>query len=47
MCPGRDLAFQNVWILAASVLWAFELVGEEDEGTSLVDEDLFQFGLIK
>ncbi|KIO24838.1 hypothetical protein M407DRAFT_39782, partial [Tulasnella calospora MUT 4182] len=25
VCPGKDLAFQEVWIFAASILWAFEL----------------------
>ncbi|KIO27631.1 hypothetical protein M407DRAFT_73022 [Tulasnella calospora MUT 4182] len=26
LCPGKELAFQEVWILAASILWAFEIV---------------------
>ncbi|KIO33205.1 hypothetical protein M407DRAFT_18058 [Tulasnella calospora MUT 4182] len=45
ICPGKDLAFQEVWILAASVLWAFDIVGVEDELASLADEDRFSFGM--
>lgn len=47
ICPGKDLAFQDIWILAASVLWAFKLVGGEDSTAPLTDEDLFSFGFIK
>ncbi|KAG8930436.1 hypothetical protein FRC01_002768 [Tulasnella sp. 417] len=43
ICPGKDLAFQEVWILAASVLWAFNVVGVEDELASLADSDRFSF----
>ncbi|KIO27615.1 hypothetical protein M407DRAFT_62840, partial [Tulasnella calospora MUT 4182] len=25
ICPGKDLAFHDIWILAVSVLWAFKL----------------------
>lgn len=46
ICPGRDLAFQNVWILAASLLWAFKLVGVEEKVVSSPEVDLFSFGLI-
>ncbi|KIO27630.1 hypothetical protein M407DRAFT_23195 [Tulasnella calospora MUT 4182] len=44
LCPGKDLTFQEVWILAASVLWAFNLVGVEDEPASVEDVDRFTFG---
>ncbi|KAG8913796.1 hypothetical protein FRC01_004377 [Tulasnella sp. 417] len=47
ICPGKDLAFQDIWILAASVLWAFELLGVEGEAAQLADEDRFLFGFIK
>lgn len=47
ICPGKDLAFAKVWILAASVLWAFEIVGVDDSLKSLADVDRFSFGLIK
>lgn len=47
ICPGKDLAFQALWILATSVLWAFDLVGVEDDPTLLADADRFSFGLIK
>ncbi|KAG8930433.1 hypothetical protein FRC01_002765 [Tulasnella sp. 417] len=47
ICPGKDLAFQNVWILAASLLWASDLVGAEDKLASLPDVDRFSFGLVK
>ncbi|KIO27708.1 hypothetical protein M407DRAFT_23023 [Tulasnella calospora MUT 4182] len=46
ICPGKDLAFQNVWILAASVLWAFNIVGGEGRPASLADVDLFSFGSV-
>lgn len=41
-CPGKDLAFQQVWIMVASILWAFRLVGDDD--LSLV-EDANRFSL--
>ncbi|KAG8901310.1 hypothetical protein FRC00_007957, partial [Tulasnella sp. 408] len=44
ICPGKDLAFQEVWILAASILWAFKIVGEEDVLACLADVDRFTFG---
>lgn len=47
ICPGKDLAFHDIWILAASVLWAFKVVGKEDDPARLVDEDLFSFDFIK
>ncbi|KAG8912211.1 hypothetical protein FRC01_005222 [Tulasnella sp. 417] len=46
ICPGKDLALQNFWILAASVLWAFNLVGEGEDPRSLPDADRFSVGLI-
>ncbi|KIO15771.1 hypothetical protein M407DRAFT_34636 [Tulasnella calospora MUT 4182] len=47
ICPGKDLAFQEVWILAASVLWAFDIVGVEDDLATLPDVDRFSFGMAK
>ncbi|KAG8909201.1 hypothetical protein FRC01_007085, partial [Tulasnella sp. 417] len=46
ICPGKDLAYQNIWIMAASILWAFEIVVEDKGRASLPHEDLFSFGLI-
>ncbi|KIO27629.1 hypothetical protein M407DRAFT_23194 [Tulasnella calospora MUT 4182] len=45
LCPGQDLALQKVWILVASVLWAFNIVGTEDEPAPLADVDRFSFGM--
>ncbi|KAG8930434.1 hypothetical protein FRC01_002766 [Tulasnella sp. 417] len=46
-CPGKELGFQEVWILAASIFWAFDVVGLEDDPASLKDEDIFLFGMVK
>lgn len=46
ICPGQDLAFQNVWTLVASILWAFKLVGVNEEPVPLAEEDLFSFAIV-
>ncbi|KAG8930435.1 hypothetical protein FRC01_002767 [Tulasnella sp. 417] len=45
LCPGQDLAFAKVWILVASTLWAFNVVGTEDESKPFSDVDQFTFGM--
>ncbi|KIO27617.1 hypothetical protein M407DRAFT_23179 [Tulasnella calospora MUT 4182] len=42
ICAWKELAFQFVWIMAASILWAFQLVGEEEDRLSSA-EDLSRF----
>ncbi|KAG8962327.1 hypothetical protein FRC00_009737, partial [Tulasnella sp. 408] len=46
ICPGKDLAFQNTWTLIASIIWAFKLVGVDDEPVPSAEEDLFTFGIV-
>ncbi|KIO15719.1 hypothetical protein M407DRAFT_86828, partial [Tulasnella calospora MUT 4182] len=46
-CPGKEFGFQEVWILVASIFWAFEVVGTEDGPESFEDADLFSFGMVK
>ncbi|KAG8958071.1 hypothetical protein FRC00_003081, partial [Tulasnella sp. 408] len=44
ICPGKDLAFEELWILFASMLWAFDIVEGEDEPAPQADVDRFTFG---
>ncbi|KAG8948181.1 hypothetical protein FRC04_009980 [Tulasnella sp. 424] len=45
ICPGKDLAFQHLWITVVSILWAFQLVGSEEDAPSLKGvADQFTFG---
>ncbi|KAG9048623.1 hypothetical protein FS837_012398 [Tulasnella sp. UAMH 9824] len=50
ICPGRDLAVQNAWITAVSVLWAFEIRSKDgmsvDDGYKAIPEKLFNFAFI-
>ncbi|KAG8986097.1 hypothetical protein FRB90_004228 [Tulasnella sp. 427] len=41
-CPGNELAFRTVWIMAVSVLWAVKLQRVEGDSTPL-DEDIDRF----
>ncbi|KAG8991527.1 hypothetical protein FRB90_001308 [Tulasnella sp. 427] len=48
ICPGKELAFQQTWMMAASIIWAFDLVATEANWTSQQDQiDHFTFGLLK
>lgn len=48
ICPGSELAFQAIWILAASVLWAFKLGRVESDPTPLDDDvDRFNFDFLR
>lgn len=41
-CPGNELAFRIIWVIAASVLWAFRLKRVEGDTTPLEkDSDWF------
>lgn len=41
-CPGNELAFQVIWVVAASVLWAFRLERVDGDTTPLEkDSDWF------
>ncbi|KAG8983993.1 hypothetical protein FRB90_005628 [Tulasnella sp. 427] len=31
ICPGKELAFRQTWLMAVSIIWAFKLVTEEDD----------------
>ncbi|KAG8972279.1 hypothetical protein FRC05_010222 [Tulasnella sp. 425] len=47
ICPGSELAYQAVWILAASVLWAFKLRRVDGDPTPLDDDvDRFNFDFL-
>lgn len=46
VCPGKDLALHEVWIMVASILWAFDVVGV-DEPAPLVEEDMFSFDTVR
>ncbi|KAG8896760.1 hypothetical protein FRC01_011632, partial [Tulasnella sp. 417] len=47
VCPGSELAFQTLWIMAASVLWAFRLRKVEGDPTPLDDDvDRFNFNFL-
>ncbi|KAG8907531.1 hypothetical protein FRC01_007649, partial [Tulasnella sp. 417] len=43
VCPGKDLALAEVWIFAASLLWAFELVGPRKDCSTSPTEDMNRF----
>ncbi|KAG8964853.1 hypothetical protein FRC05_003558 [Tulasnella sp. 425] len=46
-CPGIDLAYQIVWIMAASILWAFKLERERGDSTPLDnDSNRFDIGML-
>ncbi|KIO33199.1 hypothetical protein M407DRAFT_65833, partial [Tulasnella calospora MUT 4182] len=48
ICPGNDLAFQAMWILAASILWCFDITMPEDEAAALrEDTSRFTFDLLR
>ncbi|KIO27614.1 hypothetical protein M407DRAFT_72949 [Tulasnella calospora MUT 4182] len=48
ICPGKDLAYQKIWILAATILWALRLVEEEGEDPAcLADGDRFSFAAVR
>ncbi|KAG8972266.1 hypothetical protein FRC05_010209 [Tulasnella sp. 425] len=44
VCPGRDLAWQTLWTMIVTLLWAFEM--ERPEGLPFIerDEDRFDHG---
>ncbi|KAG8995536.1 hypothetical protein FRB90_000146 [Tulasnella sp. 427] len=47
-CPGKDLAFHQIWMMATAILWGFELVtGEDDVQAWRERVDRFTFGLLK
>ncbi|KIO29648.1 hypothetical protein M407DRAFT_21235 [Tulasnella calospora MUT 4182] len=47
ICPGNELAFQTLWIMAASILWAFKLKRVEGDPTPLDDDvDRFNFDFL-
>ncbi|KAG9013497.1 hypothetical protein FRB90_006017 [Tulasnella sp. 427] len=31
ICPGKELAFRQTWLMAVSIIWAFKLVSGEDD----------------
>ncbi|KAG8928006.1 hypothetical protein FRC01_006592 [Tulasnella sp. 417] len=46
ICPGNDLAFQSIWILAASILWGFEIRMTQSDAAALrEDTNKFSFGI--
>lgn len=47
LCPSNELAFQAIWIMAASILWSFKLQRVDGDSTPL-DDDLgwFNFELL-
>lgn len=48
ICPGNELAFQTIWIMTASVLWAFKLKRVEGDPTPLDDDvDRFNFDFLR
>lgn len=44
ICPGSDFAFQSMWILAASILWGFEITMTENDAAARKD-DAHRFSL--
>ncbi|KAG9022247.1 hypothetical protein FS837_006514, partial [Tulasnella sp. UAMH 9824] len=43
ICPGSEVAFQTIWITAASILWAFRLGRTEgDIAAPVKDSDIFK-----
>ncbi|KAG9048624.1 cytochrome P450 1B1 [Tulasnella sp. UAMH 9824] len=50
VCPGRDLAFQNAWITAVFVLWAFEIKSKDgvsvEDGYKAIPEEMFDFAFV-
>ncbi|KIO33203.1 hypothetical protein M407DRAFT_241182 [Tulasnella calospora MUT 4182] len=47
ICPGNDFAFQSMWILAASILWGFEITMTEKDAAALrEDTDKFSLGAV-
>ncbi|KIO29637.1 hypothetical protein M407DRAFT_21225 [Tulasnella calospora MUT 4182] len=50
ICPGRELALQNIWIIAVFVLWAFEIRAKEgmsmEDGYKAADEERFNFAIV-
>ncbi|KAG8956070.1 hypothetical protein FRC00_005139, partial [Tulasnella sp. 408] len=50
ICPGRDLAFQNAWITAVFVLWAFEIKSKDgmsvEDGYKAIPEEMFNFAFV-
>lgn len=42
LCPGNELAFQAIWIMAASILWSFKLQRADGDSAPL-DDDLDRF----
>ncbi|KAG8926797.1 hypothetical protein FRC00_002566, partial [Tulasnella sp. 408] len=47
ICPGNEFGFQAMWILAASILWAFEVtISEKDAAALQEDTKRFSFGML-
>ncbi|KAG8896327.1 hypothetical protein FRC01_011875, partial [Tulasnella sp. 417] len=47
ICPGSDLAWQAMWILAASVLWAFDITMTDEQAAPFrEDTERFSFTLL-
>ncbi|KAG8995537.1 hypothetical protein FRB90_000147 [Tulasnella sp. 427] len=47
-CPGKELAFPQAWMMVVSILWAFELVFQEDDVEAWRERvDRYTFGLLK
>lgn len=48
ICPGIEFGFQAMWILAASILWAFEVtISEKDAAALQEDTKRFSFGMLR
>lgn len=48
LCPGNELAFQAIWIMAASILWSFKLQRADGDSAPLDDDlDRFNFEFLK
>ncbi|KAG8995313.1 hypothetical protein FRB90_000213, partial [Tulasnella sp. 427] len=47
ICPGKELAFPQAWMMVVSILWAFKLVFEEDDVEAWRERvDRYTFGLL-
>lgn len=48
VCPGSELALQTIWIMAASMLWAFKFEKDPSDSTPLDDDvDRFNFEFLR
>lgn len=48
LCPGNELAFQAIWIMAASILSSFKLTRAVEDSTALEDDlNRFNFEFLK